>query len=46
MRGGCNPGILAEVVMELDIPVEEALEDIGMNNIKVVVNLEYDNEEV
>ena len=44
MQGYWDPEIFVEVVRTVVVSVEEALEDIGMNAINVVINMEYDGE--
>ena len=42
IQGTWDPDILVTVITMVDVPVEEALDDILMNSIKVVIHLECD----
>ena len=42
IQGTWDPDILLTVITMVDVPVEEALDDILMNSIKVVIHLECD----
>ena len=39
-----EPEILVDIITTVGVPVEEALDDIGMNSINMVIHMEFDGE--
>ena len=44
IQGEWDPDILVAVITEVGVPADEALSDIGMDDRRSVINLEYDGE--